>query len=503
MEEKLQSLTKVCKSYIWPLFFFAIAIFDPFGLASSSDSYSESLVDQVTAPFYESRAEDDITVVLIDDAFISNLRRNISDTLHDPFAFWPLSYNIQSELFQRILSLRPNTLFIDLIYSQQREPDENLKQLAYTLSQERYLKQIGQDAEVLVAISGDGRLLEPIAKIAIPALVSWGVDDRSYPLEVIGSSGKTQRTAAALLYQRYCSELSFARCEYELPVLDENSSEKTLSDVVLQWQDKNVNVLKYDQENKRFNLQKSQCADNSTAIQVLSNLSFLLGTNWFEKKNKLCPPYNTVYASALIMDDYVSNKALRDMIAGKIVLVGTANAGANDYVHINGKGLQPGVFTHAMALDNLITHQQSYRTDLPSPVSVLLSAGILFWLIICHAVFYFENVENISGQRRKGLFYCHLKLFYFFCSFLPVIAVCIYLSVIKSYALVNWVGFLLLALSLVPARSLADDLGNGLPKFYFFDHVGEILVRRNVARFMTLTFMFIIIAWSTFYVLGS
>ena len=93
------------------LFWGGIAQLDPFGIKAAASIQSESVfMRMIGGPWYQSAAQDKITVVLIDDNYISQIKES-----------WPISYIAQEMLLSDILAFKPKAVFLDLLYSHNHE----------------------------------------------------------------------------------------------------------------------------------------------------------------------------------------------------------------------------------------------------------------------------------------------------------------------------------------------------------------------------------------------
>ena len=72
----------------------------------------------------------------------------------------------------------------------------------------------------------------------------------------------------------------------------------------------------------------------------------------------VCPYHNTLSMAQL---GELPEETLAPLLAGRYVLVGANVPGYNDFVNSPVHGLIPGVYLHAMALDNLLTYQGNYK----------------------------------------------------------------------------------------------------------------------------------------------
>jgi CHASE2 domain-containing sensor protein len=111
---------------------------------------------------------------------------------------------------------------------------------------------------------------------------------------------------------------------------------------------------------------------------------------------QLSPPVLTLKAEDLFRDkDYIAkNGDPAAMIPGRFIFVGARLAGLNDQVLSAIHGYMPGVYKHAMALDNFVTYGASYPT-VPRPWLLGILVFVTYGLI--------EVAKEFSAnlQRRR------------------------------------------------------------------------------------------------------
>lgn len=88
---------------------------DPFGLSRNAERYSEHLNARLEAPFYASRAQGDIVMVLV-----------TPDTLKHRGYAWPPRYEYYADAIRRILYDAPRAVFVDVLVRQARTEDTSL-----------------------------------------------------------------------------------------------------------------------------------------------------------------------------------------------------------------------------------------------------------------------------------------------------------------------------------------------------------------------------------------
>lgn len=115
-----------------------------------------------------------------------------------------------------------------------------------------------------------------------------------------------------------------------------------------------------------------QCRDRGSVFQLLVQTIKSVAINiipWLEEEDQLqlCPPQRVLYVDELMAMVRSPNESERErvksIVEGSIVLVGGQIEGVQDYVVSPVHGSLPGVFFHAMALDNLITFGKSYTRE--------------------------------------------------------------------------------------------------------------------------------------------
>ncbi|MGF6693966.1 CHASE2 domain-containing sensor protein [Metapseudomonas resinovorans] len=316
-----------------------LALLDPFGLTSSTETASAQWLNRIFASNYSPSGQQQIVVVLIDDAY---LLRNKT--------YWPMPYSEQSKLFKRLLAYQPAALFIDLLYSHDHsrgDPRQGSQLLANVFSRYQH-----QSIPLLLANTGqprgeDGQInvLPRFASVSSPALVTWsGYGDR-YPLAVQTPVGSME-TPALQLYRHYCREHA---CK-TLPASAEESVQAP--PIAVQW---GLDLAP----------QQAQIADIShcTAPGVLDQLGQAIFWKLGNSAQVNCPYTLTLSASDLEASSVEDRALLRQLLTDKLILVGAHITSASDLVQSPLHGKIPGIYLHAMALDNLITQGMDYDRD--------------------------------------------------------------------------------------------------------------------------------------------
>lgn len=303
-----------------------IVLLDPFGLTSASDQASAAIANKLSALWYNTAGQQQITVVLIDDQYLKQQAQH-----------WPMSYNEQAKLFKRILQHRPKALFVDLLYTHDRStPDNSLASIDQVFR--RYV--MSNKASIYVAAIPSHTNADIPLKMAQSTQVSWSGFDGLYPLQVQGKD-----TAAMALYKEYCKANSSCpdkQPKYSIPLS-------------VQWG-------LYPDPIQSFVTYTTACKQQTNAVFQMFNL--LIGEIFWRLQNKWvqpCPYSRTLPAAALAANDPTARLLQQEFLTDKLVIVGAAIEGAPDLVLSPVHGKIPGAYLHAMALDNLITQGAGYN----------------------------------------------------------------------------------------------------------------------------------------------
>ncbi|MFJ3482613.1 CHASE2 domain-containing protein [Pseudomonas sp. NPDC090202] len=408
--------------------------YDPFGLSSAGDQASASWLNRIFAGFYPETGQKEIVVIEIDDDF---LIRN--DT------YWPLPFDEQARLFKRLLAFKPGAVFVDLMYSHEHSAAGQAQgSLLLANVFERFER---QGIPLFLANTGQSRgaggkvnTLETLAAFTRPAQVQWqGTGDR-YPLAVNTPSG-VRETPALLLYREHCRQTG---CP-DLPA--DAVSAQAQAPISIQW------GLTLSPKQQWVG-HTTPCKRDDEALDQrvrtpFSNMwtQIRQGFTWKSGDNGLAPCryHLTLPASSLEVTDPDDRKLVSSLLEGRLVLVGANITSAGDYERSPVNGQVPGVFLHAMALDNLITYGMGYDRE---PSDVLID-GIswLDWLeiVLAGTTYLIQTwITRVTDREiaRQALERLHLRVA------APLIA---WLVVVTIIALLSWA---LKALHITPVNVL-------------------------------------------------
>jgi CHASE2 domain-containing sensor protein len=372
------------RQYLLAALVVLLAVLDPFGLSTSSDEASAKWLNRVFASNYKSAGQQQVAVVVIDDAY---LQRNNT--------YWPMPYSEQSKLFKRLLAFKPRAVFVDLLYSNDHslgDPNQDSQLLANVF--ERYQR---QGVALLLANTGQVRgqsgqtnTLAPLAQVSSPALVAWsGLGDK-YPLALKTPLGVMESPAFAL-YRKYCQGRSCAG----LPA--DAQAAMQAAPMAVQW------GLRMTPEQNRI-ADISHCPTSGgllvdVAKELLRAIFWKLGNS----AETLCPYSLTLSASDLEVTSDEDRALVAELLKDRLVMVGANITSAADLVQSPVHGKIPGVYLHAMALDNLITLGMNYDRDPDSLPNVEINWLDLIELALLGMIVLLKALHQRCREAQQGV----------------------------------------------------------------------------------------------------
>ncbi|QDP01969.1 CHASE2 domain-containing protein [Thalassotalea sp. PS06] len=342
----------------------AIILLDPLGLVTATNQASSNFIDRIKSVYYSNYGQHNVVVIFIDDEFL----RNTNET-------WPLSYQQQAVLYRRALSLKPQALFIDLIFAQDRSEEGDELYKLNALFRDYHSK--FNIKTFLADLDSANSTSQFLNNYPYKGLVAWSGYKNQYPL-LKGN----QKTAAFILYQEYCKNFgcNFDPFYFQQPLH-------------VQW------GFNFSDKQQYFT-KTSNCKPKESITNSLTNL-FISDMFWRFQEDKFiqnCPYTLTIPASLLLSRDEQVKKSLKKALTNKIVLIGASIDGAKDLVHSPVHGKIAGVFYHAMALDNLISYRENYTRMAPE-VFYQYNVLEIFEILLVLYIWYFK--KRILHQRNS------------------------------------------------------------------------------------------------------
>jgi CHASE2 domain-containing sensor protein len=309
---------------------------------------------------YGNGKKGDIRVVLIDDAALAKAEQ-----------VWPAQYSYSARLLSAIAQYKPKAIFVDIYYGAARD-DASLPALTRALCKIRQ-----QGVPVFLAAARDGAGNYPL-RTEIDALagtcfdkvaIQYAPDDIdrlawSYQLEVHppghgAHAAPPLKSAALALYEVGGHHLEV---DHHPLALTWGSSAAS----------NGIGWLK-DGASK-----KSYCRPSHGWGELLP--PGVRNSLWHDTDEPLCVFHETLSALAFAQTSVEDDARLRGDIAGKTVLVGLANTDSADFVLSPLHGRIPGIYLHAMALDNLEVAANDYARQMHLGIGREYGVMILFLL---------------------------------------------------------------------------------------------------------------------------
>jgi CHASE2 domain-containing sensor protein len=363
-----QSLRPIARAVAANVILFTVAgflllRFDLLGATDLTERYSQDIVNQVFASHYPTAAQDKLSAVLITDEALEFLEES-----------WPASYGFHAQVLTTLLAQRPRAVMIDLLFRDRRR-DDTLPQLERAL--QRY--QAAQIPVYVAAGSAKANAVRPeIAAYVVPVPVPKQADrydraHREYPL-VLPAYGDSVETAALRIYTDLESKGSRTAAELE---------QEFGRPMQILW-----GAVPPARQNEWIACNPPPPNARTAAWRRVFGGPDSVQTNCY-------------YAPTLIVDHLFtqsSDPRIEELIRNRVVFYGASLLGIDDFVYPPTHTRLPGVFMHAMALDNLWTFGSGYMRR-PEPGSQLSRWQSLLEAIVLG--FYGAVLGLRDGVREK------------------------------------------------------------------------------------------------------
>lgn len=488
----LTCLRQAGRKFIWIAL---IALIDPFGFSSATDSLSQDLALIVMAPFYRYSSDDmdnsaPITVVMIDE-----------ETLRRLGTGYPLDDEILTKLLRKIACAGPKTMFLDMLLGDPRPgggsvSDEMIELLAAGAAASRasdpaevtvprgcesampplYVADIpaADDAAGLADTSAVGldetAIVAPRIRATARRLpVQWANEAYLYPTRLAFGSAREADGWATLPGASLPTPALQLFLDVERPRRDAPPPDVAAvpTEMVIGWSWKHGQLPAwYTQLHAVAPPQpaadgwKRLCGlvgtDNSpydnagwqrlvSALRIAaSQLVLALVSPWRGWCGELAgtPPQKYIYTlivpawQILARASAVPTDAVKNALANRAVLIGQNVVGAADAVVSPVHGTVPGVVVHAQALDNLLNWHQRVWRPMPTIESwpSWISLGWVLGLSFLYVLNFLTAFLPVQFNLSVNATAWILSGVMLFIAFL--------LGYVFCLAPINWVGYL-------------------------------------------------------------
>jgi hypothetical protein len=414
---------------------------DPFGLGQASGARSEQATQRVLAPFQSASRK--VVVVLIDDDFVRQRE-----------AGWPLSYAEQGRLLRRVLLAAPLAVVVDLVYPHRHggagaqgvpdiaaltRPIETLEparpviftamarefapdESAARATDSRFLPAgfafCGDEADAATPLAGifDDESMQPElrSRLGTPAdasarnytgwqvaLVRWSGCGTRYPL-VLGANPQAVTPAFAAFRAACQVDPRWADCSVD-PAREPQSY----------FEPMRVRWGAFPPAEQLFSSDARTCQQPAAADGTVPAWRRLgvalreLTLGLFEDLRasprvavRLPCPAVTVLPLSLLERAPLAD--WKELLGGRVVLVGASISGIPDYIVAPVHGQVPGVVLHAMALENLVTHGARYSADRYRHATEIVAVALVVVFALCFPLL-LQVIEQPALRRALAL----------------------------------------------------------------------------------------------------
>ncbi|WP_194723853.1 CHASE2 domain-containing protein [Noviherbaspirillum malthae] len=349
---------------------------------------------------YSDKARDQITVVMYDQQF-----------LEDTHSAWPISYQDHADWLLRLAgdpAARPKAILLDITFGQGRN-DPTLPALKKALCTVQNEFKVPIFLAALPAAS-DGRLTvragladdQPAGAPNCFTLV--GVDYLPDPLDGLAWSYQLSRHRSAAGWQSGPASDPEVQPSYRSAAMaiaqDAANLDLGRESVPMSLIWGHNSAPQPDRPNRL-----AACRPGEFGWQ-----NFIPGVvrQFFEDPAKppLCPYHRTLSMAQL---GELSEKELAPYLAHRYVMVGANIPGYNDFVDSPVHRLLPGVYLHAMALDNFLTYGSDYKlsaewTDGPL-AALLVPCGLVVLVVLVVHLVWSAVIRWLAPQLSSPAWY--------------------------------------------------------------------------------------------------
>jgi len=362
---------------------------NPFGFSDLVQRYSQDVSDLlISGPyFYGTEGRDNVSVAIVDE--------NTLHTLHAP---WPWKYGDHARILDALLQYKPKAVVLDFLFVDSR-PDDTLKDL---------IGEIGRYKKAHVPIYFEGGIDLPYGENPLrPEIAATGVPvlDPAIPLN------------AGVARQYFSS----ARCFNQKPDADGSCPSLALrvyrdtyskqyplahiNDMMeLEWGTRTAPENKWITHTGADG-QRHSCFEQMNVLRRW----YLAFFNTDAVKSP-CPYTAEFPVDALLLRP--EDKDIAKMASNRIIFYGGALEAAQDRTFTPVNNLLPGVFVHAMAMDNLITfHGRPYQNAVTirgtpvdgnlvqviATIPVILILSWIHWRAVCR-----KRLGLGGAARQRG-----------------------------------------------------------------------------------------------------
>lgn len=408
----------LCRFLLFTLVLWSLLTSSFFNISNNIDKYFQDLFNTHLGSWvYPDSSQNSVAVLLLNDDVVDQ-------SLNGQ---WPAPYNFHANVLGDLLEHQPAAVFIDFFWMNQDKP--GAKDLVRTLKDYK-----NENIPVYMAapsLEWFESFWPELAGLVHPVSAHVNLDpadfvSRSYPQAHQGLA------SAAFLMAENLSDTPLV--------------ESPRGDMDIFWGTA-----------KNFKNLAWMDAQSKSEDSVLSSLK-----NGYSTVVTDIPYTTTVFVRDLINPSDSSDEAQEDLsnhLQDHVVIYGANISGVQDYIFLPTRNILPGAYYHAMAIDNLITWGDRYKSGIANIKSLsfthlpLWLLQILFLLPLSfaflwrgkQAVIDLSSLPALDNKFLNFLFDTFTKLMpsIKFWSFVIVyvLIICWYQYAVLDLAVANWIGF--------------------------------------------------------------
>ena len=470
----------------------ALAVFkdraDPFGLATDMERLSANVFNTINSPLYGKQwsinldganhrsryGQSNIVILLIDEAFVREVGPD-----------WPIDLRHYRRMLRKLVDAGAKVVFIDVFFVANRPGRD--KQIASLYEYAKGLVQasrcgaescadtkFGMGTEILFAstfqnpesaVTIDEHGGEIVVSPPATALAQIASEPTAYDLwQQVGPNDYD--TAAWAIYKAWCRRTR----ECDTSALDE----PTPDPMYLHW-GYAPNQIMTEEQTLGGDVCQKQAA---TLLRRVAQSTRVFARNMLrgfyaqdspgsgpadaELQSGLCPYTSQI---KLQLFNHLTEGDLKALFADNVVLIGTHLEYYPDYHWSPVHGHVPGVFWHAMAVDNLIEFGGGYVRAEPGELNRYLEAASLTVLFVLQALLTWFVLRREDGDGPGTVADARLDLLHGLMIICVISAMVLWIAGMKRGAPGNWVGLaiLLFFINQRPILALPRACWNALP----------------------------------------
>lgn len=448
---------RVC-GYIWKTaLMFLIMMWNPLGLVGAAERFSRDAFLKLASPFYPTWAQDRIAVVLITD---DDLPISPGDSKRE---VWPIGFDDHECLLRKVLSAAPRSVFIDFVfghthgedhegehyreflsgYAKGESPPEGFCKIAVgrtgipiVLGDMPKVMDLKGGTDISIPHMREKGLSPDFADTGVPtAAIRWAGFQDLYPFSVPLAGANRMPTAAARLAE---IELQSGSGSWLSRAIEDGAAMRVMWGTTPPETLSGKGGCRFDPDGRWDRLWM--------AFRIFWHGFFSVGAShhlW--KAPQSCLFHEFITARQVMAAD---EEELRARLSCRHVLIGSSLSAAPDFAETPTTAAIPGVFLHAMALDNLLSLKSKYLRD---PPGILANSVELFFLLLA-TIFgqrihiKWEAIQIDSTLKIRSVLCVSIKYIALYVSLLTAVLMFIYFCL--YYTPVNWVAFIF-ALSII------------------------------------------------------